>query len=179
MLVAWRWLPYCNQDLNHTTSAFLHLGCPSKLVSIRNNLNCNQNYPKQNVCFGCFASIPKQRVLMFRLDRNKQKTNRNSWIEGIFWYFYENLGLFRFVSKQFCLFRYMFETPKQTKIFSFWFHIFVVDSESRAKAHSQLLVRQRVIFLVAGSSLVALFFYAQAGQGLCSVLSVFTNCSIR
>jgi len=38
----------------------------------------------------------------------------------------ENLfGLFRFVSKQFCLFRlfrYRFETPKQTEIFYFWFH---------------------------------------------------------
>ncbi len=44
-------------------------------------------------------------------------------------------------------------------------YIFVVDSESRAKRHSQLLVRQRVIFLVAGSILVALFFYVQAGQG--------------
>ena len=60
------------------------LGCPSKLVSIRNNRNWNRNlfrhYPKQNVCFGCFASIPKQRVSMFRLNRNKQKTNRNSSI---------------------------------------------------------------------------------------------------
>ncbi len=38
----------------------------------------------------------------------------------------ENLfGLFRFVSKQFCLFRlfrYRFETPKQTEIVCFWFH---------------------------------------------------------
>ena len=34
-------------------------------------------------------------------------------------------GLFRFVSKQFCLFRlfrYGFETPKQTEILCFWFH---------------------------------------------------------
>ncbi len=62
------------------------VGCPSKLVSIRNNRNWNRNqfrhYPKQNVCFGCFASIPKQRVSMFRLNRNKQKTNRNSLIES-------------------------------------------------------------------------------------------------
>ena len=39
--------------------------------------------------------------------------------------FLENLGLFRFVTKQFCLFRlfrYRFETPKQTEIFWFWFH---------------------------------------------------------
>jgi hypothetical protein len=51
-----------------------------------------------SVCFGCFTSIPKQRVSMFRFNRNKQKTNRNSLIESIFWYFYENLGLFRFFS---------------------------------------------------------------------------------
>ncbi len=34
-------------------------------------------------------------------------------------------GLFRLVSKQFCLFRlfrYRFETPKQTEKFFFWFH---------------------------------------------------------
>jgi hypothetical protein len=34
---------------------------------------------------------------MFRLNRNKQKTKRNSLIESIFWYFSENLGLIRFV----------------------------------------------------------------------------------
>ncbi len=37
----------------------------------------------------------------------------------------ENLGLFRFVTKQFCLFRlfrYRLETPKQTEICCFWFH---------------------------------------------------------
>ncbi len=71
------------------------LGCPSKLVSIRNNWNWNRNkfwhYPKQNVCFGCFASIPKQRVSMFRLNRNKQKTNRNSLIGSIFFYFLQKI----------------------------------------------------------------------------------------
>ncbi len=41
--------------------------------------------PKLNVCFGCFASIPKQRVSMFWLNRNKQKTNRNSLIGSIFY----------------------------------------------------------------------------------------------
>jgi hypothetical protein len=34
---------------------------------------------------------------MFQLNRNKQKTNQNSFIESIFWYFSENLGLFRYV----------------------------------------------------------------------------------
>ncbi len=77
------------------------------------------------VCFGFFASTPKQKVSMFRLNQNKHKTHLNSLKESIFGYFSENLGLFRFVMKQFCLFRlfrYRFETPKQTKIFCFWFH---------------------------------------------------------
>jgi hypothetical protein len=52
----------------------------------------------ETVCFGCFGSIPKERDSMFQLNRNKQKTNRNSVIESIFWYFSENVGLFRFVS---------------------------------------------------------------------------------
>jgi hypothetical protein len=52
----------------------------------------------ETVCFSCFASISKQRVSMFGANRNKQKTNRNSLIERIFWYFSENFWLFRFVS---------------------------------------------------------------------------------
>ncbi len=78
----------------------------------------------ETVCFGCFASIQKQRVSMFRLNRNKQKTHPNSLKESIFGYFSENFGLFRFVTKQFCLFwlfRYRFETPKLTEIFVFGF----------------------------------------------------------
>ncbi len=65
---------------------------------------------------------------MFRLNRNKQKTHPNSLKESTFGYFSENLGLFqlfRFITKQFCLFRlfrYRFETPKQTEFFLFWFH---------------------------------------------------------
>ena len=50
--------------------------------------------PKQYVCFGCFASIPKQRVSMFRLNLNKQKTHPNSLKESIFGYFQKNLGFF-------------------------------------------------------------------------------------
>ncbi len=95
-------------------------GCPSKLVSIRNNRNWNRNlfrhYLKQNVCFGCFASIPKQRVSMFWLNRNKQKTNRNSLIGSIFCDFYRKflvfsvffgffLGFFGFFLGLFGLFR--------------------------------------------------------------------------
>ena len=52
------------------------LGCPAKPVSIRNNRKWNRNqfwhYPKQNVCFSCFASLPKQRVSVFRLNQNKK-----------------------------------------------------------------------------------------------------------
>jgi len=82
----------------------------------------------KTVCFGCSASILKQRVSMFQLNRNKQKTNRKILIEDIFWYFKENFGLFRCVSKQFFLF-WFFEIglkhrnkPKQVKIFCYWFH---------------------------------------------------------
>ncbi len=92
------------------------LGCPSNLVSIRNNRNWNRNlfrhYPKQNVCFSCFASIPKQRVSMFRLNQNKQKTNRNSLIGIIFcnfllkiYVFFEFFGFFGFFLGFFGLFR--------------------------------------------------------------------------
>jgi hypothetical protein len=59
------------------------IGCPTKLVSIRNNRNWNRNmfrhYLKQVVCFGCFDLISKQRVSVFRLNRNNEEgteTNR-------------------------------------------------------------------------------------------------------
>ncbi len=54
-----------------------------------------------SACFGLFRFvskqfvsvvsnyIPKQQALTFRLNRNKQKTNRNSLIESIFWHFKE------------------------------------------------------------------------------------------
>ncbi len=65
---------------------------------------------QKNVCFGgCFGSTPKQRISVFRLNQNKQKSYRNSLIENIFFLFFsENLGLFRFVLEQFVLF-----LPKQ------------------------------------------------------------------
>jgi hypothetical protein len=52
----------------------------------------------ETVCFGCFATITKQRVSMFGLNWNKQETHPNSLKESIFGYFSEHLGLFRFVS---------------------------------------------------------------------------------
>jgi len=58
------------------------LGCPAKPVSIQNNQKWNQNwfwqYPKQNVCFGSFTSLPKQQISVFRLNRNKKKINRKT-----------------------------------------------------------------------------------------------------
>jgi hypothetical protein len=50
----------------------------------------------ETVCFGCFASIYRNRE--FRLNRNKQKTHLNSLKESIFGNFSKTLGLFRFVS---------------------------------------------------------------------------------
>ncbi len=61
---------------------------------------------------------------MFRLNRNKKKSNRNSLIEHNLVFFKENVGLFRFVSKQFVsVFHFYTETasfavsiePKQTE----------------------------------------------------------------
>ncbi len=98
----------------HSRLSGAKLGCPSKLVSIRNNRNRNRNqfrhYPKQNVCFGFFASVPKQRVSMFRLNQNKQKTIRNGLIGSMFCYILQKSqdfsGFFRF----FCFFSVCFET---------------------------------------------------------------------
>jgi hypothetical protein len=63
-------------------ASVLWIGCPAKLISIRNNRNWNRNwfrnYPKQDVCFGCFGSISKQGVSVFRLNRNKKKTTETS-----------------------------------------------------------------------------------------------------
>jgi hypothetical protein len=48
------------------------------------------------VCFVSVVSLLyRNRELMFRLNRNKQKTNRNSLIESIFWVFFRK---FRVVS---------------------------------------------------------------------------------
>ncbi len=76
----------------------------------------------ETACFGCFASVPKQRVSSVpKQTEDPPKQFKREYI----WEFYRNLWLFRFVTKQICLFRlfqYRFETPKQTEIFSFWFH---------------------------------------------------------
>ncbi len=75
----------------------------------------------------------------FRLNRSKQKTPPPKQLKReYFWKFSKNLGLFRFVTKQICLFRlfrYRFETPKQTEIFLFGF---TKQTETNAK---QILFR--------------------------------------
>jgi hypothetical protein len=86
-----------------------------------------------SVCFGLFRNSLFRLFRFFTetesfnvsMEPKQTEDQPNSLIESIFCYFSENLGLFWFVSKQFCLFqlfRYRFETPKQTEIFSFWFY---------------------------------------------------------
>jgi hypothetical protein len=69
-------------DISAVTVDTAQLGCPAKLILIRNNRNWNRNwfrnYPKQDVCFGCFSSISKQGVSVFRLNRNKKKTTETN-----------------------------------------------------------------------------------------------------
>ncbi len=60
------------------------------------------------------------------------------------WEFFRKLRLFRFVTKQICLFRlfqYRFETPKQTEFFSFWFH-----ETNRKKRETDLVSVQTEIY---------------------------------
>jgi len=82
----------------------VHPGTFTPRVSFETNFDSKQPKlePKLNVCFGCLASILKQRVSMFWLNRNKQKTNQNSLIGSIFWSFFRK---FRVVSVCFGLFR--------------------------------------------------------------------------
>ncbi len=81
------------------------------------------------VCFGCFASILKQRVTMFPLNRNKQKTHPNSLKVIIFGYFFRKFrvvsvcfGLLRNSSVCFGCFDIGSKHRNKRKFFSFWFH---------------------------------------------------------
>jgi hypothetical protein len=107
--------PSCRSSGGWSRIAVAELGCPPKLVSNRNNRNWNRNwfrhYPKQEVCFGCFALISKQGVSVFRNNRNKQKTNRNSSKFGK----KNNLFIPYYKFCLFRLFRYRSETSKQTE----------------------------------------------------------------
>jgi hypothetical protein len=76
----------------------------------------------KTVCFGCFASIPKQRVSIE--PKQTEDPHPNSLKESIFGNFSENLGLFRFVTKQICLFRlfqYRLKHRNKPKFFLFGF----------------------------------------------------------
>jgi hypothetical protein len=73
-------------------------------------------------CFGCFASIPKQRV---SIDPKQTEDPPNQFKREYIWVFFRKFRFVRFVTKQFCLFglfRYRIEKPKQTETFCFWFH---------------------------------------------------------
>jgi hypothetical protein len=62
--------------------------------------------------------FPQTESFDISIEPKQTEDQPNSLIESIFWYFSEILGLFRFVSKQFCLFqlfRYRFATSKQTE----------------------------------------------------------------
>jgi hypothetical protein len=82
----------------------------------------------ETVCSGCFASIPKQRVLIEpKQTEDPPKQFKKEYIWEFFGKFRVVFGLFWFVTKQICLFRLFdicrFETSKQTnRNFSFWFH---------------------------------------------------------
>ncbi len=78
----------------------------------------------------------------FRFFRLSQKAHPNSLKESIFGYFSENLGLLRNSSVQ--LFRYRFETPKQTKTFCFWFH----ETNAKQILFRFVLVRTEIYFCV-------------------------------
>jgi hypothetical protein len=100
-----------------------------------------------SICFKTVSSVVSllYQNREFRLNRNKQKTHPNSLKESIFGNFSKNLGLFRFVTKQICLFqlfRYRFETPKQTEIFSFWF-----NETNRNKRETVCFGSNRKLFL--------------------------------
>jgi hypothetical protein len=59
--------------------------CPTKLVSSRNNLNDSCDM----FCFGCFASISEQCVLVFRLNRASQFLMLLTYKSTIFLWFRE------------------------------------------------------------------------------------------
>jgi hypothetical protein len=61
----------------------------------------------ETVCFGCFASIPKQRVSIEpKQTEDPPKQFKREYILKFFQNFRVVFGLFRFVTKQICLFRF-------------------------------------------------------------------------
>ncbi len=104
----------------------------------------------RNSLFRLFRFYTKTESFYVSMNQNKQKTQPNSLKESIFENYSENLRLFQFITKQICLFRlfrYRFETPKQTEIFSFWFH-----ETNRNKCETDLIVQQLLFRLKSGVS---------------------------
>jgi hypothetical protein len=82
VFIQYKTAKYKDEKLGNSCKNTSELGCPAKLISIRNNRKWNRNwfrnYTKQDVCFGCFGSISKQGVSVFRLNRNKKKTTETT-----------------------------------------------------------------------------------------------------
>jgi hypothetical protein len=87
---------------------------------------------------------------MFRLNQNKQKTNRNSLIESMFWYSSEKLGLFRFVSVYF-----------ETILFSFCFSGFDIGLKHKTNRIFLFLVSQNKSKHKRAKQILFRFFFVQ------------------
>ncbi len=95
-----------------------------------------RHYPKQNVCFACFASIPKQRVLMFLLNRKNRRPTETVWKRA----YLDIFRKFRVVSVCFGCFDIVSKQQnklKQTEFFLFNFG-FTKQTETQPK---QILFR--------------------------------------
>ncbi len=107
----------------------MQVGCPWKLVLIGNNKNWNLSaLSKTKRLFRLFRLYTKTESFGVSIEPKQQKSNWNSLIESIFWYFFRKFravtvcfGLFR--NSLFWLFRFYTETesfdvsiePKQTE----------------------------------------------------------------
>ncbi len=93
----------CSGDITVTRVSF-ETSFDSKQPKLEPKLVLALSETKHLFC--CFASIPKQRVLMFQLNRNKQKTNRNSLMGSIFCNFFRKLRVFQIFLVFSVLFRF-------------------------------------------------------------------------
>jgi hypothetical protein len=79
----------------------------------------------ETFCFGCFRFYTETESFDVLIKPKQTEDQPEQSEREHILVFLENIGLFRFFTKQFCLFwlfRYMFETPKQTDFVCFWFH---------------------------------------------------------
>ncbi len=95
----------------------------------------------KTVCFGCFTSIPKQKVSMFRLNRNKQKTHPKLFEREYIWVIFRKFrvvlvcfGLLR--NSSFCL--GCFDINRTNKHKNFFVFDFTKQTETNPK---QILIR--------------------------------------